>query len=43
MAADPSVIVNGNGNGNDSISPLPNLQRAYQVVVAATEDMGIGK
>jgi dihydrofolate reductase/thymidylate synthase len=41
MAADSSVIVNANGNG--SISPLPNLQRAYQVVVAATEDMGIGK
>ncbi|WJX36239.1 hypothetical protein P8452_24141 [Trifolium repens] len=41
MVADSSVIVNAIGNG--SISPLPNLQRAYQVVVAATEDMGIGK
>ncbi|XP_004500795.1 bifunctional dihydrofolate reductase-thymidylate synthase [Cicer arietinum] len=41
MAGDSSVIINGNGNG--SINPLPNLQRTYQVVVAATKDMGIGK
>ncbi|GAU22063.1 hypothetical protein TSUD_309670 [Trifolium subterraneum] len=40
-AAHSSVIVNTNGNG--SINPLPNLHRAYQVVVAATQDMGIGK
>ncbi|CAI8583140.1 unnamed protein product [Vicia faba] len=46
MAADSSVIFNGNGIGNgngSSINPLPNLQRTYQVVVAATKDMGIGK
>ncbi|KAI5421548.1 hypothetical protein KIW84_045099 [Lathyrus oleraceus] len=41
MAADSSVIFNGNGNG--SINPTPSLQRTYQVVVAATKDMGIGK
>ncbi|XP_045806236.1 bifunctional dihydrofolate reductase-thymidylate synthase [Trifolium pratense] len=37
------MAANANANANDSISPLPNLQRAYQVVVAATEEMGIGK
>ncbi|CAL5212012.1 unnamed protein product [Lathyrus oleraceus] len=41
MAADSSVMFNG--NGNRSINPMPNLQRTYQVVVAATKDMGIGK
>lgn len=35
-AADSSAI--SNGDGNDSIK-----QRTYQVVVAATKDMGIGK
>lgn len=41
MAGDSSIV--SHGDGNDSINPLPNLQRTYQVVVAATKDMGIGK
>ncbi|XP_057436757.1 bifunctional dihydrofolate reductase-thymidylate synthase isoform X2 [Lotus japonicus] len=41
MTGDSFVVSSGNGNG--SINPLPNLQRTYQVVVAATKDMGIGK
>lgn len=41
MAGDSSIV--SNGDGNDSINPLSNLQRTYQVVVAATKDMGIGK
>ncbi|KAL3012647.1 hypothetical protein AAZX31_06G010300 [Glycine max] len=41
MPSDSSVISNGHSNG--SVNPLPNLQRTYQVVVAATQDWGIGK
>ncbi|TKY71778.1 Bifunctional dihydrofolate reductase-thymidylate synthase [Spatholobus suberectus] len=41
MASDSSVISNGDSSG--SVNPLPNLQRTYQVVVAATQDWGIGK
>ncbi|ONH91095.1 hypothetical protein PRUPE_8G092500 [Prunus persica] len=33
------LLVNANGNGNTQ----PNPQRTYQVVVAATREMGIGK
>ncbi|CAJ1973065.1 unnamed protein product [Sphenostylis stenocarpa] len=40
-ASGSSVISNGESNGN--VKPLPNLQRTYQVVVAATQDWGIGK
>ncbi|XP_047168684.1 bifunctional dihydrofolate reductase-thymidylate synthase isoform X2 [Vigna umbellata] len=40
MASDFSVISNGDSNGN--VNPQPN-QRTYQVVVAATQDWGIGK
>ena len=40
MSADTMMsIPNGNGNGNAQ----PDPQRTYQVVVAATKDMGIGK
>ncbi|MBA0579800.1 hypothetical protein Gorai_022045, partial [Gossypium raimondii] len=40
MSADTMMNVpNGNGNGNAQ----PDPQRTYQVVVAATKDMGIGK
>ena len=39
MASNSFAIPNGNSN----INPLPNLLRTYQVVVAATRDMGIGK
>ncbi|KAK6240903.1 hypothetical protein SCA6_006292 [Theobroma cacao] len=40
MSADIMMsIPNGNGNGNAQ----PDPQRTYQVVVAATKDMGIGK
>ncbi|KAI4298317.1 hypothetical protein L6164_031891 [Bauhinia variegata] len=39
MASDSVVISNGNGNFNLQ----PNPHRTYQVVVAATQDMGIGK
>lgn len=41
MASDFSVISNGDSNGN--VNPQPNQQRTYQVVVAATQDWGIGK
>ncbi|KAI4295498.1 hypothetical protein L6164_035540 [Bauhinia variegata] len=41
MASDSAVISNGNGNGNSNLQPNP--QRTYQVVVAATREMGIGK
>ncbi|XP_027903505.1 bifunctional dihydrofolate reductase-thymidylate synthase isoform X1 [Vigna unguiculata] len=41
MASDFSVISNGDSNGN--VNPQPNKQRTYQVVVAATQDWGIGK
>ncbi|KAJ1397662.1 Thymidylate synthase [Sesbania bispinosa] len=41
MDGDSLVISNGDGNGG--IDPIPNQQRTYQVVVAATQDMGIGK
>lgn len=37
MMSIPNGNVNGNGNA------LPDPQRSYQVVVAATKDMGIGK
>lgn len=37
MASDSLMTTNGNGNG------LPDPRRTYQVVVAATRDMGIGK
>lgn len=37
MAGDSLMTTNGNGNG------LPDPRRTYQVVVAATRDMGIGK
>uniref|UniRef100_A0A7N2MZ09 Bifunctional dihydrofolate reductase-thymidylate synthase n=1 Tax=Quercus lobata TaxID=97700 RepID=A0A7N2MZ09_QUELO len=37
MAGDSLMTSNGNGNG------LPDPRRTYQVVVAATRDMGIGK
>ncbi|QHO17640.1 hypothetical protein S83_033588 [Arachis hypogaea] len=45
MASNSFVIPNGSGNGNGigKLNPPPNLQRNYQVVVAATPDMGIGK
>ncbi|KAK7283510.1 hypothetical protein RIF29_13072 [Crotalaria pallida] len=49
MIPDTFVISNGNaninvnGNGNAIGNPLPTLRRNYQVVVAATQDMGIGK
>ncbi|KAB2094982.1 hypothetical protein ERO13_A01G004300v2 [Gossypium hirsutum] len=40
MSADTMMNVpNGNGNGNAQ----PDPQRTYQVVVAATKDMGVGK
>ncbi|XWS40057.1 hypothetical protein CRYUN_Cryun18bG0108000 [Craigia yunnanensis] len=40
MSANTMIgIPNGNGNGNAQ----PDPQRTYQVVVAATKDMGIGK
>ncbi|XP_015933832.1 bifunctional dihydrofolate reductase-thymidylate synthase isoform X1 [Arachis duranensis] len=39
----PNGTGNGNGNGNGKLNPPPNLQRNYQVLVAATPDMGIGK
>ncbi|XP_027354787.1 bifunctional dihydrofolate reductase-thymidylate synthase isoform X3 [Abrus precatorius] len=41
MASDSFVISNGDSDG--SVHPLRNMQRTYQVVVAATQDMGIGK
>nr|KYP39188.1 hypothetical protein KK1_039521 [Cajanus cajan] len=41
MASDSSAI--SNGDNNDNVNPPPNLQRTYQVVVAATQDWGIGK
>ncbi|KAK7310622.1 hypothetical protein RJT34_08234 [Clitoria ternatea] len=41
MASDSLVISNGDNNG--SVNSLSNQQRTYQVVVAATRDMGIGK
>jgi len=41
MASDFSVISNGDSNGN--VNPQPNKQRTYQMVVAATQDWGIGK
>ncbi|XVE93672.1 hypothetical protein REPUB_Repub01dG0214400 [Reevesia pubescens] len=42
MSADTMMsIPNGNGNGN--ALPLPDPRRTYQVVVAATKYMGIGK
>ncbi|KAE9586633.1 putative dihydrofolate reductase, Thymidylate synthase [Lupinus albus] len=37
------VNVNDNGNSNVNANPSSNLMRTYQVVVAATRDMGIGK
>ncbi|KAE9586639.1 putative dihydrofolate reductase, Thymidylate synthase [Lupinus albus] len=53
MATDSFAISNGNGNGivnvsdngnsNVNANPSSNLMRTYQVVVAATRDMGIGK
>ncbi|MED6193899.1 hypothetical protein PIB30_023420 [Stylosanthes scabra] len=47
MASNSFVIPNGSGNSNGigkiNPPPNPNLQRNYQVVVAATPDMGIGK
>ncbi|WVZ19209.1 hypothetical protein V8G54_006531 [Vigna mungo] len=43
MASDFSVISNGDSNGNVNPNPQPNQQRTYQVVVAATQDWGIGK
>lgn len=39
MAGENLISANGNGNGN----VLSNPQRTYQVVVAATREMGIGK
>lgn len=39
MAADPLTISNGIANVNS----LPDPRRTYQVVVAATENLGIGK
>ncbi|XP_022944443.1 bifunctional dihydrofolate reductase-thymidylate synthase-like [Cucurbita moschata] len=39
MAADPLTSSNGNAN----VNAPPNPRRTYQVVVAATENMGIGK
>ncbi|KAK7251569.1 hypothetical protein RIF29_34882 [Crotalaria pallida] len=51
MTPDSFVISNGNGNANINVNgngnangnPLPTPRRTYQVVVAATQDMGIGK
>jgi dihydrofolate reductase/thymidylate synthase len=39
MAGDSLISSNGNGHGNGK----PDPQRTYQVIVAATPDMGIGK
>lgn len=41
MAGDSSVMSNGYSKG--SVNPLTNLRRTYQVLVAATQDWGIGK
>lgn len=45
MAGETLISANGNGNGNGNVNgnAQPNPQRTYQVVVAATRDMGIGK
>lgn len=41
MAGETLITANGNGSVNGNAQPNP--QRTYQVVVAATRDMGIGK